>query len=159
MPDGGDIFVYVNANSVDELAERLYRLTEGLARRSGTSTLRVLEDSGATPAQMKALIALSRGDGALSVGELAGALSLSVPTASRTAEALHRLGFVERRVGTEDRRARELGLTPAGEDLVRRVSTARVADLRVVVESLDDEQRERLNAALTELGIGSPVAA
>jgi len=152
--------VYVKANDIEELATRLYRLTEVLYRRSGTSALAVLEESGTTAGQMKALLVLSgRDPRPLSVGELAEGLSLSLPTASRTADALRRRGFVQRRVCSEDRRARDLALTPSGAELVVRFTDARVADIRAVVDGLSPEQRERLSAALSELGVEAPVAA
>ncbi len=151
--------MYVKANDVEELATRLYRLTEVLYRRSGTSALAVLEESGTTAGQMKALLVLSGRDRPVSVGELAEGLSLSLPTASRTADALRRRGFVQRRVCSKDRRARDLALTPSGGELVVRFTDARVADIRAVVDGLSPEQRERLSAALSELGVEAPVAA
>jgi DNA-binding MarR family transcriptional regulator len=151
--------VYVKANDVEPLALRLHHLVEVLRERSGTSALALLEERGVTPAQMKALLVLSHRPEPVSVSELAESLSLSAPSASRTADALSQRGLVERRICTEDRRARDLALTASGRELVERITDARVADLRVVVEGLSPAQRERLRAALSALGLEAPLAA
>lgn len=142
----------MHASAQDGLAARLFDVVEALMRRSGTSALGVVEDSGITPGQMKGLLALAQRDVPVSVGELAEALSLTPPTASRTVDALTQRGFVDRQVSSEDRRARDLVVTPAGHELVRRVNEARTSDLQTVIDGLSAEQRERLSAALDELG-------
>lgn len=112
---------------------------------------RLLDESDTTPGQMKALLSLADHDEAISVGELAHDLRLSLPTVSRIVDGLTRRGWVERRVCLEDRRARHLVMTEAGRELVRSFARARASDVRVFVNQLSAAQRRRLGAALAGL--------
>jgi MarR family transcriptional regulator for hemolysin len=149
----------MKANVREGVAARLSCLTDAVLRGGGTSVHAFLEDEGVTVGQLKALRVLEGHDDAVSVGGLAAGLSLSLPTASRIVDALTRHGWVERRVCSEDRRARDLVLTEAGRELVERFAAARAADVRVFVDNLSEAQCRRLDAALSSLDLDVAVPA
>jgi DNA-binding MarR family transcriptional regulator len=139
----------VHASNRRELAEALHALIVEVGRSSGTSAIRLLDEAGLTAAQFKTLLTL--GADGTSVSGLAERLGVTQPTASRLVSALAAKGLVAAAVSEHDRRARELTLTPAGRALLRRMNAARVADLRVYVEGLGDDQAQRLAEALASL--------
>jgi DNA-binding MarR family transcriptional regulator len=139
----------VHASNRRALAEALNALIVEVHRNSGTSTVRVLEESGLTAAQFKTLASLGRSS--TSVSGLAGSLEVTQPTASRLVAALAAKGLVAAAVSANDRRARELTVTPAGRALLRRLDAARVADMRVYVDRLSPDQAARLADALASL--------
>lgn len=120
----------------------------------GSEVLRMIDDSGLTFIQMKALVTLggigSEG-GALTVTALAETLGVSPASASRAAE-----GLVKRRLATrvedpEDRRVRRLELTAKGRELADQIVSARLAGLEDFTASLEGAERTRLAAALEAL--------
>jgi len=139
----------VHATKCRALAEALNGLIVEVHRNSGTSTVRVLEESGVTAAQFKTLASL--GGSGTSVSGLAARLDVTQPTASRLVAALAAKGLVAAAVSARDRRSRELTVTPAGRALLRRLDAARVADLRVYVDQLSPGQAARLADALASL--------
>ena len=58
------------------------------------------------------------GAGALTIGELAEAVGITQPGATRTLAQLVELGLVEARASDEDQRRKLMSLTPAGRELV-----------------------------------------
>src|SRR2546423_1475306 len=139
----------MNASNRRALAEALNALFVQVQRNSGTSTVRVLEEAGVTAAQFKTLVSL--GVSGTSVSGVAERLEVTQPTASRLVAALAAKNLVAATVSAHDRRARELMLTSAGRALLRRLSAARVADLRVYVDRLPPEQAGRLAEVLASL--------
>jgi DNA-binding MarR family transcriptional regulator len=139
----------VHATKRGALAEALNALIVEVHRNSGTTTVRVLEESGVTAAQFKTLASL--GGSGTSVSGLADRLDVTQPTASRLVAALAAKGLVAAAVSARDRRSKELTVTPAGRALLRRLDAARVADLRVYVDRLSSDQAGRLADALASL--------
>lgn len=88
----------------------------------------------------------------LSVKEVSERLSLSLPGASRTVDALLKRGLLERREDPDDRRMRRVGLTDAGRDAIARVESARLEGLEAWAAGLTPEQRTRLLDALPWAG-------
>jgi len=149
----------MKATSRGELASQLACLVDAVSRGAGSSVHAFLEEAAVTPGQLKALMVLSERDAPISIGGLADDLSLSLPSVSRIVDAMTRQGWVERRVCAEDRRARDLVITDAGREVVRRFAEARAADVRVFVDGLSEAQCRRLAAALGELALPTPAAA
>jgi DNA-binding MarR family transcriptional regulator len=87
----------------------------------------------------------------LSVKELAEEMGMSLPGASRVADALCRRGLVDRREDPDDRRAKRLCVTRAGLDALQRIDTSRLESLSGYTASLTQEQRDRLHDALASL--------
>ncbi len=98
--------------------------------------------------QLKALAQLKGRSEELSVREISEALGLSLATTSRTVDGLCRRGLVSRTEDLEDRRVKRVRLTAKGQATIDRVAAVRVATLQRLVETLSDEERERLAAAL-----------
>ena len=111
----------------------------------------LLEELDLTLSHVKALTVLADCGCELSVKEVSEQLTLSLPGASRTVDALLRRGYLERREDDNDRRMKRIGITPAGRDVARRIIDARLEGLEQFTSSLSAEQRTRLMSALTDL--------
>ena len=93
----------------------------------------------------------------MSVKDVAAALGVSLPGASRAVEGLHCRGLVERREDARDRRVKQVRITPQGRDVVLRLHGARLQGLERFVDTLTAEQRKALAEALAPI-LGSPEA-
>jgi DNA-binding MarR family transcriptional regulator len=82
------------------------------------------------------------------LSSVAEKLDLSMPSASRAVEWLVKRGYVARAEDPDDRRARRLELTDAGDEVAHRLLSARLEGLGQFAASLGEEERERLSAAL-----------
>jgi DNA-binding MarR family transcriptional regulator len=114
-------------------ARRLYALLE--EHSIGLTDLKLLHHLSALPEEP-------------TVKELAEHMGLSMPGASRAADALLRRGWVERREDDHDRRMKRLAITPDGRDLLRRVEDARLAGLEELIDTLPQEDLDRISAAV-----------
>ena len=116
--------------------------------------LRVLEESGLSLTQCKALLELA-GPGLEAeprqVGELAESFGASVPTMSRAVDALVKGGLATRVEDTEDRRVRRIAITPKGTQLAERLVALRLAGIEAFVDTLSSAQRRKLDAAVDSL--------
>lgn len=140
------------------LAGELLDLWRVILKGSTRELYRLLAELDLSLTQIKLLHVLVEREAEISVKELAEAMAMSLPNASRTVDALLQRGLVERREDTDDRRVKRVGATPAARDLVDRVDTARLHGLEAWAEGLDDEQRRALMSALSLLP-GSKAAA
>src|SRR5215211_4667489 len=139
------------------------RTTEDLAIKLGALMLRcmgggrsevfrVIDESGLTFSQMKVLVELETAEeDARTVTALSEELGISAASASRAADALVRKKLVTRVEDPDDRRVRRLALTSRGRDLADRIISARLAGLEDFTESLADDERRKLEAALDAL--------
>jgi DNA-binding MarR family transcriptional regulator len=73
--------------------------------------------------------------------DLAAALSVTPPTATRMCDRLVAKGLVVRDRSEADRRAVTVSLSEAGQDLVGEVTARRRAELRVVLDQMPREHR------------------
>lgn len=138
-----------------ELAHALSGLWSEILRGSSRPMLQVFEELDLGLSHVKALHALDACGCELSVKELGERLGLSLPGASRTADALLKRGLLERREDADDRRIRRVGITPAGRDAVARIESARLANLESWAQRLSPEQRARLLDALPPASEGA----
>ena len=133
----------------------LSRLLRTLTRLVGGA------DDGAPPMTATARIALVElGEGGpFRLNDLAARMGVSAPTASRSVDALHELGLVERVVDPDDRRAVRIELSAEGQALLdRRTERARVA-FEPAVATLSKADRKRFSELLhrmTEALTGDP---
>jgi DNA-binding MarR family transcriptional regulator len=129
-----------------------YRLGAVLLRclsGDGGSVIRTLDESGLTFSQMKVLVTLAgERDEPLTVNGLSDQLGLSLASTSRAAQGLVKRGLVLRVEDADDRRVRRLSVTPEGQQLSERILAARLEGLGRFAASLNDDERERLDAAL-----------
>jgi DNA-binding MarR family transcriptional regulator len=132
--------------SLPALATLISRLQRGL-RRSARATM----PGPALPQSQVEVLRLLHREPGLRVHEVAEGLHLAPNTTSTLVQQLIRLGYVERRVDTRDRRAARLELTAAARDRVARWRDARAAVLHHLLGSLSPSDRELLQAAMPAL--------
>jgi DNA-binding MarR family transcriptional regulator len=113
---------------------------------------RSLSDAGeqVTLTQYRALVVLaSRGQ--QSLGDLAEALSVTPPTASRMCDRLVKRGLVRRRTDRRDRRAVRVALTGSGRELVDAVTARRRVEIADLLGSVEPEVQQSVVIALHQL--------
>src|SRR3954449_3891955 len=137
-----------------ETAARLSALMRHVFAYDRGHQLRVIEESGLTMTQCKALLelgGLGRDPEPREVGELAETFGVSVPSMSRAVDALVKGGYVTRLEDPEDRRVRRVAITAKGKKLVDTLLVVRLAGLQAFAESLTAAQRRKLDAAVDSL--------
>ena len=140
--------------AVDETAQQLGALLRYLLSFDRGAQLRAIEESGLTLTQTKALLELSApaaGTGSCPSRELAERVGLSEATISRAVDSLAERGLVSRIEDPSDRRVRLIAITPAGEEAVGKIVSARMEGLREFSASLGAGERRKLDSALAEL--------
>ena len=101
---------------------------------------------------MKVLVELEAADeDERTVTSLSEELGISAASASRAADGLVRKKLVTRVEDPDDRRVRRLAPTAKGHDLAEKIISARLAGLEEFSESLDRDERQKLEAALDAL--------
>jgi DNA-binding MarR family transcriptional regulator len=110
-----------------------------------------IADLGATvpPVQLRALLAIDR-FGELSLNALAERLRASTSATSKLCDRLQQAGLITRTKPSADRRGVVLGLSDAGERLVRWTQTRYRDRLGVVMAAMSPRGREALARGLSE---------
>lgn len=103
-------------------------------RRAGHGWL----DKDLTMAQLKTLFTLADA-GSASIGQVAEALEVGVPTASHLVDRLVQARLAERAEDPTDRRRILARLTPAGEEVIVRMRQGPLQQLRAWLAQLDEE--------------------
>jgi DNA-binding MarR family transcriptional regulator len=137
-----------------ETAARLTALLGHLFRYDRGNLLRVIEDSGLSMTQCKALLelgGLGRETEPRQVSDLAETFGVSVPSMSRAVDALVRAGLATRVEDPDDRRARRVEITAGGKQLVDTMVIVRQAGMESFAASLSAAQRRKLDAAVDSL--------
>lgn len=135
-----------------DTARRLGEFLRFLIQSAGNDFLRAVEDAELSLTQLKAMHVLGSADEELSLNGLAERLGgLSLPTLSRAVEALVQRGYVSRSEDATDRRIKRLRLTAKGRRTIDRLVEIRAAEFEEVLETLTDEERERLANALAPI--------
>jgi DNA-binding MarR family transcriptional regulator len=138
----------------NETAARLTALLRHLFLYDRGNQLRVIEDSGLSMTQCKALLELGGlGQSAQTwqVGDLADVFGVSVPSMSRAVDALVRAGLATRVEDPDDRRVRQVKITARGKDLVDTLVTVRQTGMTAFAATLTPAQRRKLDAAVDSL--------
>ena len=130
-----------------QLADALVKLSNHVNRTASPEMFRVLGEVGLSFTQMKALFLLQESE-EMTVKDISARLSMSLPAMSRSVEGLVQRGFVTRREHDTDRRSKQIGLLPAGRDVLNRVTAARENALIAFAAELPDAERTALHAAL-----------
>jgi DNA-binding MarR family transcriptional regulator len=142
----------VLAVSNAEVARQLAGLFQYIASASNREILPEISALDLSLTQVKALALLEERDQALSVGELAEGLGLSVAAMSRSVDGLVKRALVERAEDPADRRIKRVRTTPRARRAYQRIVAVRVATLERLIESLTNDERAKLAAALDALG-------
>lgn len=135
--------------STADTARCLGEFLRFLIQSSRNDFVRAVEEAELSLTQLKAMHVLAGADEELSLNGLAERLGgLSLPTLSRAIDALVQRGYVRRTEDAEDRRVKRLGLTAKGQKTIDRLIEIRARELEAVLETLTDDERDRLAAAL-----------
>ncbi len=137
-----------------DTAARLSALMRHVFLYDRGNQLRVIEDSGLSMTQCKALLELGgigEGDQPRHVSELAETFGVSVPSMSRAVDALVCEELATRVEDPDDRRVRRVAITGKGKELVDTLLVVRQAGLEAFAESLSAAQRRKLDAAIDSL--------
>ncbi len=124
--------------------------------------LRVIEESGLSMTQCKALLELGGiGETAYprQVSDLAETFGVSVPSMSRAVDALVKKKLVTRLEDPDDRRVRRVAITAKGKQFVDTLLVVRQTGLEAFAESLSAAQRRKLDAAIDSLMDREDIAA
>jgi DNA-binding MarR family transcriptional regulator len=135
-----------------KLSLKLGVLIKRLMGGASGEVFRLIDESGLTFSQVKALVDLDSSDeDARTVTALSDELGISPASASRAADALVRKKLATRVEDPDDRRVRRLALTARGRDLADRIISARLAGLEEFTGSLTADERRKLESALDAL--------
>ncbi len=104
-------------------------------------------DVDLTFTQMRALFVLTTRQ-PMRVSDLAGALGMSLGSASALSERLGRLGYVDRQRGVEDQRTVLLVVAPDGTRLLGRLERRSTAQLSRAIRGMTAAERAALATAL-----------
>lgn len=108
------------------------------------------------PARFRLLDALAAASHPLSVGEIAEAVGVDQPRASRLVQQSVDLGLVRREADPEDARRTRIVLTDAGAALVRGFRGERRGAVESALDGFTDEERTDLARLLTKLAAAWP---
>jgi DNA-binding MarR family transcriptional regulator len=133
------------------LAAELLDLWRVILKGSTRDLYRLLAELDLSITQLKLLHVLVEGGAEISVKELAETLSMSLPNASRTVDALLQRGLVERREDERDRRMKRVSANDTARKVIDRVDTARLQGLEAWAADLSPVQRQALLDALSLL--------
>ena len=132
-----------------ELGYRLGAVMLTCFSGDGGAAIRAIDESGLTFTQMKVLMTLAGArDQAPGLKPVAEGLGLSLPSVSRAVDGLVKRRLLARTEDPADRRQRLLAVTADGERLAGTIMAARLEGLGQFAASLNDEERDRLDAAL-----------
>jgi DNA-binding MarR family transcriptional regulator len=140
--------------AAQDTAARLSALLRHVFLYDRGNQLRVIEDSGLSMTQCKALLELGGiGDSAepRQVGELAETFGASVPSMSRAVDGLVKQKLVSRLEDPDDRRVRLVAITDRGKQLVDRLLVVKQTGIEAFTASLSASQRRKLDAAIEAL--------
>jgi DNA-binding MarR family transcriptional regulator len=143
----------------EELARDMYTLFAFLLARSTPDFFRALSEADVTLTQVKLLHLLDVPDADHTLKDLAEEVSFSLAGASRSIDALHQRGLVERREDEKDRRMKRVSITNRGQDLLRRLNEMRVAWLAQFVDTMAESERRELLDALSPIVAREEIAA
>jgi DNA-binding MarR family transcriptional regulator len=137
-----------------ETAARLTALLRHVFLYDRGNQLRVIEDSGLSMTQCKALLelgGLGHAAETWQVGDLAELFGVSLPSMSRAVDALVKKGLATRVEDLVDRRVRQVKITGPGKDLVETLVAVRQSGIEAFATTLSADQRRKLDAAVDSL--------
>jgi DNA-binding MarR family transcriptional regulator len=137
-----------------DTAARLSALMRHVFLYDRGNQLRVIEETGLTMTQCKALLelgGLGEAGEPRQVSDLADRFGVSAPSMSRAVDGLVKSKLATRVEDLEDRRVRRVAITQKGKQLVDTLVVVRQAGLEAFAETLTAAQRRKLNAAVDAL--------
>ena len=134
--------VSATESTTNDTAARLRMSVTRLAR-----LLRQQDHSGYGPTLIAALATISK-QGPITLGDLAAQEQVAPPTITKVVEKLMTSGLVARTTDASDRRVSRVAVTRKGTKQLDVYRTRRTEWLAERLNSLTDEERQRLDAAL-----------
>lgn len=134
--------------------ERALKLWVVLSRAAQAVQAHVQADvarHGLTPAEFGVLEVLHH-KGPLLLGEVQRKILVTSGGVTYLIDRLAARGLVERRRCDRDRRAYYAALTPAGEEMIGEIFPAHAERIRMALEGLSEEDKERAIVLLRDLG-------
>ncbi len=119
-------------------------------RRSGRDFRGFMEETGLSFSQLNILMRLFHG-GRCGVSEIGERLGITNAAASQSIDRLVNLGLIKRTEDPEDRRAKQLALTRAGQALIEKSVEVRSQWVEGLTEALTSAQQDMIITALTLL--------
>jgi DNA-binding MarR family transcriptional regulator len=135
-------------------AARMTALLRHLFLYDRGNQLRVMEQSGLSMTQCKALLelgGLGQSAHTWQVSDLAEVFGVSVPAMSRAVDALVKAKLATRVEDPDDRRVRRVRLTGKGKEIVDTLVTVRQTGMEAFAATLTAAQRRKLDAAVDAL--------
>jgi DNA-binding MarR family transcriptional regulator len=151
--DAANASVEIDAGSRDTAA-RICALMRHVFLYDRGNQLRVLEETGLTTTQCKALLelgGLGNCPSTWQVSDLAEVFGSSMPAMSRAVDGLVKKGLATRVEDPTDRRVRLVRITAEGKDLVEELTTVKRNGLEAFAATLTATQRRKLDAAVESL--------
>jgi DNA-binding MarR family transcriptional regulator len=138
-------------SSIDRLTGGLIDLMTYLSKTAQRAVFRSVMELDLSVSQICTLFLVDAADHDPALHELAGELGLSVAATGRAVDTLVRIGLAERHEDAADRRVKRVTLTPAGRELVDRLTAGRREDTRRFAEALTEDERLGLVEALAPI--------
>jgi DNA-binding MarR family transcriptional regulator len=135
------------AASPQQLAAVMDVFAAHLIRCGSPDVIQILGDVDLSMTQVK-MLTLLEDRGELSVKEIAAALHLSLPAASRAIDGLAQRGLVDRREAEDDRRMKIVSLRAGGRQIGAAIAASRRDTYETFATGLSEEERSALHAAL-----------
>jgi DNA-binding MarR family transcriptional regulator len=145
-----------------ETAARLTALLRHLFLYDRGNQLRVIEGSGLSMTQCKALLelgGLGQEAETWQLSDLAEVFGASVPSMSRAVDGLVKKGLATRVEDPVDRRVRRVRITDSGKNLVETLVAVRQTGMESFAATLSAAQRRKLDAAVDTLMDREDIAA
>lgn len=117
----------------------------------------LLAEADLSVPQMRLLIAVDT-EGRGSVLDIAERLQLSTPTVTTSVDRLVKRGLLTREENPEDRRRKQIALSPAARALLDSLATTGLNTLMAGLEHLDDEELETFHRLVLKLSTGQDQA-
>lgn len=146
--------VKATGTEVQDTAARVNALIRHVFLYDRGNQLRVIDDSGLSMTQVKALLelgGLGREAAAWQVSDLAERFGTSVPAMSRAVDGLVKKDLATRGECPDDRRARLVEITAKGKALVETLVAVRQTGIEAFASTLSAAQRRKLDAAVEAL--------
>ncbi len=131
----------------------LGHLVMHLAKQLRKQRTRALEPFGLSAHQARAFLAVGRAvdhGHELRLSDLAARLRIAPRSATEVVDALEEMHLVERRPSPTDRRATQVTLTDDGNELRRKLNTARADRGDDIFDMLDDDEAATLKILLSK---------
>lgn len=135
----------MQARSIEAITDSVLAASRALVAVAARSLASV--DEEVTLPQYRVLVVLCE-RGPLSMGQLASELRCSGSTATRLCDRLAHRGLIQRGPRAGNRREVEAGPTPAGTELVRKVTHRRRREILAIVGGLGADQQMAIADAL-----------